>query len=169
MMMVSIFTILFSFLMQGFFSNYLGYHFNSLSWFITVYPLIGLLILVPYFDNSVKRNVFIIVVGLFIDMIYTHTFIFNACLCLILYFVSSMFHFYFPYNLLTINISNLICVFLYHICTFLFLFLTKYDSYSFMILLKVLSHSILMTIIYSSFIYFVIDSLFKKFRLHEIR
>ena len=113
MMILSIIAILFSFLIQGFFSNYMGYHLNYLSWFITIYPLVSTLVLMPYFDNNVKKIVFLLIVGLLIDMVYTHTFIFNACLFLVIYSLSFLFHFYFPYNLLTINISNLFCVFLY--------------------------------------------------------
>ena len=169
MMILSIVTIVVSFLIQGIMSNCLGYHFQSLSWFITIYPLIAILILTPYFENNSKRYIFLFVVGLLIDVVYTHTFILNACLFVGIYFFSSFFHFYFPYNLLTINISNLLSVFIYHIFTFLFLFLTRYDSYSFMMLFKVLSHSIIMTIIYSSIVFWVVKFIFDNFHLHEIK
>ena len=169
MMILSVITVIVSFLIQGIMSNCLGYHFQSLSIFLTVYPLIAILVLVPYFENHTKRYFFLFIVGLIIDVVYTHTFILNACLFIGIYFFSSFFHFYFPYNLLTINISNLLSIFIYHIFTFVFLFLMRYDNYSIMLLLKVLSHSIIMTIIYSSMVYLIVKFFFDRFHLHEIK
>ena len=169
MMIVSIITLIFSFLLQGIISNYLGYHPNSLSWFLTIYPLINLLILTPHFENTKKNLAAVIIIGLLIDIVYTNTFILNACIFVAIYYLSSAFHFFFPYNLLTINISNILCIIAYHIINFLFLSLLRYDSYSISLLINILSHSILMTIIYSSIIYIIIESISKKFELKEIK
>ena len=169
MMVLTIITLLISFLLQGIMSNLLNYNINNPSWFITVYTLITLLILAPYFENTKKRILIIIIVGLLIDMVYTNTGIISIFTFIATYYFSKLFHFFFPYNLLTINISNLICIFIYNILTFILLFILNYDRYSFMTLLKALSHSILMTIIFTSIMYTLIETITNKFELKEIK
>ena len=169
MIIIAIASTLFSFLLMGMISNYQGYIPSSLSWFQTIYPLVALLILAPYFENKKKLIALVIITGLLTDIIYSHSIILNACLFATIYYFSKTFHFFFPYNLLTINISNLLSIFIYHIISFLILLLLRYDSYNLLTLGKILSHSILMTIIYTSIIYLLIDFIYKKFELKEIK
>ncbi len=168
MMIVALITTFLSFLLQGIISNYQGYTPNNLSWFLTIYPLINLLILVPHFDNKKKIIILIIIFGILTDIIYTHTIILNACLFALIYYFSKTFHFLLPYNLLTMNISNILSIMIYHILSFLLLAISRYDSYSLLLLGKVLSHSLLMTIIYTSILYLLIEWITKKFELKEI-
>ena len=169
MMILSIITFIISFLLQGITSLYFYYGFEHLSWFFTIYPLISLLILVPYFESDRKRLIFVIVVGLLVDIIYANTFVFHVCVFLIIYYFSKFFHFFFPYNLFTINLSNLLSIFIYHIISFLFLFFVRYDHYNIFVLLRVMGHSIIMTFIYTSIVYLIVDSIFKRFHLKEIK
>lgn len=169
MMLLSILLLLVSTLIQGIISNYLGYTYTNLSIFSTIYVLIALLILVPYFENKKKYFILLIIFGLIIDMAYTNTFVLNTCLFITCYIVSKIFHTFFPYNWLTTSVSNLLSIFTYHIISFIFLNILKYDTYSFSVLTKILSHSILMTIIYSNFIYLITSFIFKKLELKEVK
>ena len=169
MIILSIITLIISFLMQGITSNYIGYHPSNLSWFLTIYPLITLLILTPHFEDNKKILILVIIFGLLTDIVYTNTPVLNTCIFIAVYNISKYFHFIFPYNLLTINISNLLSIFTYHIISFLFLYIIKYDNYTIQTLLKILSHSIIMTIIYTSILYLIIESITKKFELKEIK
>lgn len=169
MMLISILTLLFSFLLQGLASNYQGYTIDNLSWFITIYPLINLLILIPYFEESKKIITLVIIFGILTDFVYTNTLILNACLFIIIYYISKKFHFYFPYNLLTINISNIISITIYHTLSFIILIALKYDKYTLQLLGKTILHSIPMTIIYTSILYLIISKLFTKNELKEIK
>ena len=169
MIIISIIIILISFFIQGLTSNYLGYTYSNLSFFSTIYILIALLVLNPYFENKKKYLIILVIFGLLTDIVYTNTFILNTCLFITSYYLSKMFHFFFPYNWVTISISNLLCIFAYHVISFLFLIILKYDTYTFSNLLKVLSHSILMTFIYSTIIYTIIVFIVKKFELKEVK
>ncbi len=169
MMLLSIITLIISFLLQGISSNYLGFSLEHMSWLLTIYPLVNLLILVPYFENKKKYFTLMIIFGIIIDITYTNTIILNTSVFILAYYFSKFFHFFFPYNLFTINISNILSIFLYHITCFIFLIIVNYDSYTFMTLLKILSHSILMTIMYSSIIYLLIRYINQKFDLKEIK
>lgn len=169
MMLLSIIILLLSMLIQGTISNYIGYTYSDLSIFSTIYVLVALLILNPYFENKKKYFILLIVFGLIIDITYTNTFILNIILFIICYYISKTFHSFFPYNCITISISNLLSIFSYHLITFVFLNLLKYDAYSFSVLFKILSHSILMTLIYSNIIYISITLIYKKFELKEVK
>lgn len=169
MMLTSIVTLLLSLLIQGMASNYLGYTYANLSIFSTIYVLIALLILNPYFENKKKYFALLIIFSLIIDITYTHTFLFNVCLFIMCYYISKCFHFFFPYNLVTISVSNTLSIFAYHTISYVILTVLKYDAYNISILSKILSHSIFMTIIYSNILYVLITLIVNKFELKEVK
>lgn len=169
MMLTSIIILILSLLIQGTASNYLGYTYANLSIFSTIYVLIALLILNPYFENKKKYFLLLTIFGLIIDITYTHTFLFNVCLFIMCYYISKCFHFFFPYNLVTISVSNTISIFAYHIVSFVILTILKYDAYSISNLSKILGNSILMTIIYSNILYILITLIMKKLELKEVK
>lgn len=169
MMILSIIVVLLSCLVQGILSNYLGYTYLDLSWFSTIYLLIALLVLKPYFENEKKYLVLLTVFGLIMDIVYTNTFILNTCLFILAYYFTKAFHFFFPYNLFTVNISNLLAIFLYHIVSFLFLSVLQYDNYTIWVLLRVLSHSMLMTVLYTSVLYTIVHLIQQKLQLKEVK
>ena len=169
MIIISIISLIFSFLIQGISSNYLSSGLRNLSLFLTIYPIINLLIVTPHFENNKKILLLVIVTGILVDTVYTNTFVLNACIFVAVFYVAKYFHFFFPYNLLTINVSSLISIMLYHIINFLFLSIIRYDNYSIQTLLSILSHSILMTIIYTSILYLIIEWLVNKLELKEVK
>lgn len=168
-MLLSIIVLILSCFVQGMISNYLGYTYLDLSIFSTIYILIALLVIKPYFENEQKYFILLIIFGLLMDIVYTNTFILNTCLFIVIYYFTKFFHFFFPYNYMTINISNLLSIFIYHIITFLFLWLLRYDHYSLGMLLKILTHSIIMTLFYTSLVYEVVYLIQKKFQLKVVK
>ena len=169
MMILSIITIILSSLIQGVVSNYLGYTYHNLSLFSTLYILIALLVVKPHFENEKKYLILLITFGFIMDIAYTNTFLLNTCLFIIVYYFSKFFHFFFPYNLFTINISNLLSLFLYHIISFLFLTILRYDNYTIQVLFNVLTHNIIMTIIYTTILYSIVQFIKEKFDLKDVK
>ena len=169
MMLVSVIFLIISVLIQGVSSNFVGYTYNSLSLFLTIYPLITLLILNPYFQNKKKYFTLMIIFSLIIGITDTNIFIFNTALYIACYYISKMFHFFLPYNCVTVSASNLICIFAYHTLSFVFLNVLKYDIYSFSYLLNILTHSVIMTIIYSVIVYFSVLFISQKVGMKEVR
>lgn len=166
MMILSIILLIISFLLQGLVSNFIGV--NS-SIFYTIYVLISLLIIYPHFENKKKYLILLFIFGLLMDLVYTNTTLLNVSLFFIIYYFSRMFHFFLPYNLLTINISNILSVFIYNIITFLMLVILRVDSYSFISLIKLLGSSILMSIIFTSIVYWLVNYLKKRLDLKEVK
>ena len=169
MIILSIITTIISLLIQGTVSNYIGYTYENLSVFSTIYVLISLLVVKPHFENEKKYLILLISFGLMIDITYTSTFLLNTCLFIIVYYFTKAFHFFVPYNLFTINASNLLSIFLYHIISFLFLTILQYDQYTIWTLIKILTNSIIMTIIYTSILYFFIETLKNKLELKNVK
>lgn len=166
MMILSIILLIISFLLQGLVSNFIGV--NS-SIFYTIYVLISLLIIYPHFENKKKYLILLFIFGLLMDLVYTNTTLLNVSLFFIIYYFSRMFHFFLPYNLLTINISNILSVFIYNIITFLMLVILRVDSYSFISLVKMLGSSIIMSIIFTSIVYWLVNYLKKRLDLKEVK
>lgn len=170
MIIFSVILLTISFLLQGILSNFLAYMLENISIFSTIYVLITLLLLYPYFENN-KNKFFILVVifGGLVDLVYCNTFLINICIFYVVYKFSNLFHFFLPYNLVTINVSNLLGVFIYHILSFILLSLFRFGDYSFMMLAKVLGSSIIMTIIYTTVSYLVINLVREKKELKEVK
>ena len=120
MILISISMIL-SFILQGFISNYIGTLFNNLSLFYTIYILINLLIVKQYFENETKYLYLIIIVGVMTDLVYSNVLLTNLFIFTIICQFSKKFHAIFPYNALTLSISNILSIWLYHILSFLIL------------------------------------------------
>ena len=168
-MLVSIISLIISCLIQGILSNYLGYTYSELSFFSTIYILINLLVLKPYFENEKKYLIVLLIFAFAMGITYTDAVLLNVFLIFIIYYFSKVFHFYFPYNFFTLNISCLLGIFIYHFITFLFLFLLKSDYYTLSMLIKIITHSVPMTIIYTSFLYFELRFIFKGLDIKEIK
>ena len=170
MIVFSIILLIISFLLQGILSNFLAYTSGAISIFSTIYVLITLLLLYPYFENNKKKFLILLVIfGGLTDLVYCNTFLLNISIFYMIYKFSNIFHFFLPYNLFTINFSNLLSIFLYHILTFLLLSLLKYDNYTFLMLTKILASSIIMTIIYTTISYLFIKLIREKKELKEIK
>ena len=169
MMIISIVSLILSLLIQGIISNFVGYTFMNLSFFYTVYVLICLGVILPYFDDKKKYFILLVIFGLIIDIAYTNTFILNVFIFIVVYFFNKMFYSILPYNLFTINISSVISIIIYHIISFLMLLMLGYDSYTISMLGISILHSIIMTIIYASGLYLIISFIYKKFELKEVR
>ena len=169
MIIFSIILLVISFLLQGILSNFLAYSPGDVSIFATIYVLVTLLLLYPHFENKKKYLLLLVIFGWLVDLVYCNTVLLNICMFYIIYKFSNLFHFFFPYNLLTINISNLLGVFIYHSLSFLLLSLFGSDSYSFIMLIRMFGCSIIMTVIYTTVSYYVIKLVRERIELKEVK
>jgi len=94
---------------------------------------------------------------------------FVTVIFLIIYFVHKFIDFFSPFNLLNINIISIISIFIYHVISFCMLNIFKYNSYSISLLVNIITHSILGTIIYTTILYFILERLYEKYKIKQIR
>lgn len=169
MIVVSVISLLFSLLFQGLISNFQSYTMHDLSIFSAVYMLLTLVVLQPYFESDKKFLILIIIFGVLLDITYSNTFILCTCIFLVIFYLNKLLNFFFPYNLFTVNLFSILSMISYHIITFLFLVILNFDSYNIITLLRVIGCNLIMTIVYTSIMYYLIDFIYKKFKLKNVR
>ena len=169
MIILCIITSIISLLLQGLISNFQNYTLTNLSIFSAVYLLINFVVLQPYFDSSKKNIILIIIFGMIFDITYNNTIILSTFTFIAIFYINKILNIFFPNNLLTINIFSILSMIFYHILIFTFLSILSFDNYNISILLKVIASNIIMTIIYTSIMYYIVSKLYNKLNLKLIR
>ena len=164
-MLVAIIYVIISFLLDGIISNIIPFNLVDPSYFKTIYSVISLVIIYNYFDNHQKYLTFLIILGIFFDIIYTNTFILNIIVFLIIYIVLSNLDYVITTNIFTINLKSLVCISTYHITTYIILLLANYNNYSIKLLGLILIRSIIMTIIYTTISYLIMNKIYEYKRI----
>ena len=127
------------------------------------------MVLQPYFESDKKFLILILIFGMLLDITYSNTFILCTCIFVAIFYFNKLLNFFFPYNLFTVNLFSILSMIIYHVLTFLFLVLLKFDAYSILVLLKIIACNIIMTILYTSVMFLVIEFIYKKFRLKLVK
>ena len=164
-MIIAVTYIIISFLIDGLMSELLPFSLVNPSWFKTIYSVISLVILYNYFDNQKKYLYLVIGLGFFFDIVYTNTFILNIVVFLIIYFILSWLDYVITTNIFTINLKSIVCVSLYHILTYIILLLSNYNDYTINLLGLILIRSIIMTIIYTTISYLLMNKIYDNKRI----
>jgi len=168
-MIISIFLLIISFLFEGFISNYVSSSFSDFNLFSTLYTLIALIIIYPYFYNEKKYYILLIIFGFLIDIVYTNTFMLNIFVFIAISFIVKFLNFILPENILMVNIMTVSSVMLYHILSYMILTIINYNTYPLSLLLNICINSVIMTIVYTSILYLITKILFNKFDMKQIR
>ena len=168
-MIVSIVSLFISFLLDNFFSNNIAYSITSPSWFSTIYTLICLIVIFPYFSNQKKYLYILIFCGILFDIVYTGTFLVNVVVFVLLYYIIKKINFWLPNNLLMANVLSLIGIILYHVLCFVILNLVKYNVYDVNLLFRIIIHSIIATIIYTSLLYIILNKIYGRLNIKQIK
>lgn len=164
-MIIAITYVIISFLLDGLLSNYTGFSLVDPGWFKTIYSIISLVIIFNYFDNKKKYLSILVVLGIFFDIVYTNTFILNIVVFLLIYLALSNLDYMMPTNIITINIKSIVCISTYHIITYIILLLSNYNDYSIKLLFLILLKSLIMTIIYTTISYLLINKIYDNKRI----
>ena len=134
-----------SFILDGFLSNYLS---NSL--FVPLFSLVSLLSLRIYFKNEMDYYKCACVLGLFYDIVYTNTFIFYACVFLLMAFIIKKISGIFASNFLNLSIGVIIVVFIFRIITYLCFWFTREFAFDYHMLLRGIYSSLILNIFYAN-------------------
>jgi len=168
-MIISVIILIISFLFEGLMSSYFSSSFASLNMFSTMYTLIALIVIFPYFYNEKKYYILLIIFGVLMDIIYTNTFMMNVILFIIISIFIRILNYLLPENVLMLNIISVSSVVVYHILSFIILKIINYNVYPISTLFDICINSILMTIIYTSLLYFISKYFFIKLDKKQIR
>ena len=145
-----------SFLLEASISNVI----NLSSLFIPLFVVTSLSILYPYFKNQ-KFIVVAIICGLIYDITFTHSpFINTLSFSLISLFIMFCYN-YINYNILSSNIINIVTIIVYQIINYFLLCIVDYVKFNEMILLKCISSSLILNIVYGIIIYLILKGIKK--------
>ena len=169
MIVLSVISLVISFLLQGLISNFCSYTINNLSLFSTLFVLANFVVLYEYYENNNKFIILLVIFGLLMDIVYNSTALISVFTFIVVFYVNRGLKFFLPYNFVTVNLFAIISLIIYHLITFFFLIILQYDNYTFMVLLKIIGSDLLAMVIYTSILYYVIGLVFKKFELKIVR
>ena len=153
------FILIFSFLVEGSFSNLISSH----SIFIPLFFLSSLTFLYPYF-NGKKLNFIIasLICGLFYDVIYTNSLFVNTLDFTLCGYLIILCYSYVNYNLISSSFINVVVLIFYRIFGYLLLCFVSYISFNFTDLCKSIYSSIISNLIYGIVLYSLINLIFKE-------
>jgi len=168
-MILTLIYLIFSFILESFMSNIFTSTFSSISIFSTIYTIIALVVVYPFFYNDKKYYIIVLIFGFLFDMIYTSTIPFNMFVFLVMGIVIKMLYNYFPSNIFMTNIISIVSIITYHVVSFIILSIIGYADYSIVLLGNIIIHSILMTIIYTSISYLIINFIYNRYNIKMIK
>ena len=168
-MIVSIIYLIISLLLEVIMSNFFQTTLNSISIFTTIYTIIALVIIYPYFNNERKYFILVVASGLLFDILYTSSFIFNLVLFLIVGIVIKTLYSILSENIFITNIISIIAISTYHIAAFIILSILSSINYNLLLLINIIIKSILMTIIYTTISYYSIKFVMNKLGIKQIK
>ena len=164
-MIIAVTYVIISFLLDGIVSNLIPFNLVDPSCLKTIYSVVSLVIIYNYFDNQKKYLQILIVLGIFFDIVYTNTFILNIVVFITIYIILSNLDYVITTNIFTINLKSIVCISSYHILTYIILLLANYNSYSIKLLGIILLRSIIMTIIYTTISYLIMNKIYDNKRI----
>jgi len=164
-MIIAVTYVIISFLLDSIMSNITAFNLVDPSWFKTIYSIVSLVIIYNYFDNQKKYLSILIVLGIFFDIVYTNTFILNIVVFFVIYLILSKLDYMITTNIFTINLKSIVCISSYHILTYIILLLANYNNYSIKLLGIILLRSLIMTIIYTTISYLLMNKIYDNKRI----
>lgn len=161
-MIISISYLIISFLLEGIMSNIFISTLSNISYFTTIYTIIALIVIYPYFDNDRKYFVLVIIFGILFDVLYTSSILVNTFIFIIIGIVVKILYNLFSDNIFMTNVISYIGIIIYHLLSYIVLSIVGYSEYNIMLLIDIIVHSIFMTVIYTSISYFMIKGICSK-------
>ena len=159
-------TLIISFLLDGVFSNVITIHNNML---IPLLSVMSLIIIYPYFKkDDIKYLEYIFIYGLIYDLVYTDTLILNAIIFTFIGLIIIGINIIISNNYLNIAIISFLVIISYRIMTYFILVFTRYLEFNINDLLRSITSSLLLNIIYVILMFLITDYISNKYDIKKI-
>ena len=168
-MIVSIIYLIVSFVLENVMASIFPATLGSVSYFTTIYTIIALVVIYPYFANEKKYYILVIIFGALFDILYTSTLLINVVFFLLIAVIIKVLNTIMSDNIFTTNVISIISIIIYHLLSFVILNLETSQTYSLILLGKIITHSILMTIIYTTISYVIIKLIYNKLDMKQVK
>lgn len=164
-MTIVIITLIVSFLLDSVLSNIITMHNNLLAPLLSI---IALVIIYPYFKkDDIKYLEYTFIYGIIYDLVYTDTLILNAIVFTFLGLIIIGINKIISNNYLNISLIAFLVIISYRIITYFILVFTKYLEFDFAVLLKGITSSLLLNIIYAILLYLFTDIISNRFDIKK--
>lgn len=168
-MIVSIIYLVVSFVLENVMASIFPATLGSVSYFTTIYTIIALVVIYPYFANEKKYYILVIIFGALFDILYTSTLLINVVFFILIAVIIKVLNTIMSDNIFTTNVISIISIIIYHLLSFVILNLETSQTYSLILLGKIITHSILMTIIYTTISYVIIKLIYNKLDMKQVK
>ena len=168
-MIVSIIYLIVSFVLENVMASIFPATLGSVSYFTTIYTIIALVVIYPYFANEKKYYILVIIFGALFDILYTSTLLINVVFFILIAVIIKVLNTIMSDNIFTTNVISIISIIIYHVLSFVILNLETSQTYSLILLGKIITHSILMTIIYTTISYVIIKLIYNKLDMKQVK
>ena len=168
-MIVSIIYLIVSFVLENVMASIFHATLGSVSYFTTIYTIIALVVIYPYFANEKKYYILVIIFGALFDILYTSTLLINVVFFILIAVIIKVLNTIMSDNIFTTNVISIISIIIYHLLSFVILNLETSQTYSLILLGKIITHSILMTIIYTTISYVIIKLIYNKLDMKQVK
>lgn len=168
-MIVSIIYLIVSFVLENVMASIFPATLGSVSYFTTIYTIIALVVIYPYFANEKKYYILVVIFGALFDILYTSTLLINVVFFLLIAVIIKVLNTIMSDNIFTTNVISIISIIIYHLLSFVILNLETSQTYSLILLGKIITHSILMTIIYTTISYVIIKLIYNKLDMKQVK
>ena len=150
------------FILEGIITNFIPIQtklFNPLLLFVTI------VFVYPYFKNDKKYYKTCLIYGIIYDLIYTNTLIFHGILFLLIGYIVHYLYKLFSLNIINITIIVIGCIVIYRILGYLLVCLVSSYNFSWFTLLNSITSSLILNVIYISFLYIIINKKYHYFKV----
>lgn len=168
-MIVSIIYLIISFILENVMASIFPTTLGSVSYFTTIYTIIALVVIYPYFANEKKYYILVIIFGALFDILYTSTLLINVVFFILIAVIIKVLNTIMSDNIFTTNVISVISIIIYHVLSFVILNLETSQTYSLILLGRIITHSIFMTIIYTTISYVIIKLIYNKLEIKQVK
>ncbi|MDO5569695.1 MAG: hypothetical protein Q4G04_06330 [bacterium] len=168
-MVLSTIILIISFFIDNISSNLIAYTLTNSSILMTIYTVVALVVIYPYFDNDKKYLILTLAFGLLFDIASSNTFLLNTTIFFLIALIIKFIYMFLSDNVLTTIIISVIAIVLYYLLSYFIVIIVNYGDYPIFLLWEAIYKSLIMTIIYSVILYFIAQILYNKFNIKFIK
>lgn len=166
-MIISIITLLISFLLDNYLNTYL--YISNISFLIPMFSIVSMVLIYPYFNNNDSKYYKICFgFGLLYGITYSNMFIYDAIIFLLIAFVIKLINEILSNNNINVMLIGAIVIIIYNTVNAIVLNTIDYSNISFGFLMTTIANSLVLNIIYLLFGYIILSKISKKYKIKRI-
>lgn len=168
-MLIGLIVLTISFFLDGTVSNYLPFAYDQLYLLKTMFTIISLIVIFPYFNHNDKKYYQVaILFGLLYDVVYTNSFPLNTILFLLLALFIKKINEMVAYHYFNVLITTFTTIVFADLINVMVLNIINYTNINLYAFLYKIGNSLLINLIYISIIYIILEFVSHKYKIKRL-